>query len=200
MRAVLSVVVALILLAGFAVEVVWAAPSAQGGTVHIVRRGETLYIIARRYGTTVQAIAQANGLANPNRIYIGQRLIIPSVSAPTLPRGSPSTLPRGSPSIQPRPTVVRPQAIVPQSPAQSYYQNYYIVRRGDSLSTIARRFGTTVSAIVQANNLYHYRYIYPGQRLIIPSGSIAAPVVPTPLPAPTPVPPPPWPVNWPDFR
>lgn len=193
MRAALSVMIALILLMGFAVEAVWAAPPAQGGIVHIVCRGETLYIIARQYGTTVYAIAKANGLVNPNRIYVGQRLVIPSsISA--------STLPRGSPSIQPRSTVVRPQVIIPQSPAQNYSQNYYIVRRGDSLSTIARRFGITVSAIVQANNLYHYRYIYPGQRLIIPSGSIVAPVVPAPLPAPTPIPPPPWPVNWPDFR
>jgi LysM repeat protein len=45
--------------------------------VHIVRAGETLAIIALRYATTATAIARYNGLSNPNRIYVGQRLLIP---------------------------------------------------------------------------------------------------------------------------
>jgi LysM repeat protein len=45
--------------------------------VHVVRAGETLAIIARRYTTTATAIARYNGLSNPNRIYVGQRLLIP---------------------------------------------------------------------------------------------------------------------------
>ena len=45
--------------------------------VHIVRAGETLAIIARKYATTATIIARYNGLSNPNRIYVGQRLIIP---------------------------------------------------------------------------------------------------------------------------
>ena len=51
----------------------------QGGpTTHIVQRGETLNSIARRYGTTWQALADANGLVNPNQIYVGQKLKIPT--------------------------------------------------------------------------------------------------------------------------
>jgi murein DD-endopeptidase MepM/ murein hydrolase activator NlpD len=49
--------------------------------VHIVQRDETLYRIALRYGTTVQALAAANNLANPNLIHWGQKLIIPSAMA-----------------------------------------------------------------------------------------------------------------------
>lgn len=45
--------------------------------IHIVRYGENLTIIARRYGSTVEAIVRANRLPNRNRIYVGQRLIIP---------------------------------------------------------------------------------------------------------------------------
>ena len=41
-----------------------AQPALAQGRVHIVQRGETLYSIARYYGTTPQAIASANGLAN----------------------------------------------------------------------------------------------------------------------------------------
>jgi LysM repeat protein len=60
--------------------------SAQGNSqIHIVQRGEILYRIALRYGTTVQAIASANNIANVNRIYAGQRLVIPAVVAPPPP-------------------------------------------------------------------------------------------------------------------
>ena len=52
-------------------------PETPGVRYHRVRWGETLFWIARRYGVTVQAIAEANGLRNVHRIYAGQRLIIP---------------------------------------------------------------------------------------------------------------------------
>jgi LysM repeat protein len=50
-----------------------AAPT---GSVYIVRQGDTLAKIAARYGTTVSALMAANGIANPNRIYVGQRLVV----------------------------------------------------------------------------------------------------------------------------
>jgi len=46
--------------------------------VHVVQPGETLGSIAYLYGTTVQAIAQANGITNPDQIYPGQKLSIPT--------------------------------------------------------------------------------------------------------------------------
>jgi len=68
------VIVTLVLLVG--VVPVSAVP--QGGSVvHVVQRGETLYSIARRYGVNMWTIASANGIINPNRIYAGQRLVIP---------------------------------------------------------------------------------------------------------------------------
>lgn len=51
-------------------------PPAPTGQVHIVQTGDTLYSIARRYGTTVDAIMSANGLTSTT-IYVGQQLIIP---------------------------------------------------------------------------------------------------------------------------
>jgi LysM repeat protein len=44
---------------------------------HLIRRGETLFRIARNYGTTINAIAAANNIANINRIYWGTTLRIP---------------------------------------------------------------------------------------------------------------------------
>jgi peptide/nickel transport system permease protein len=61
-------------------------PPAQQVT-HVVQRGETLFRIAQRYGTTVEAISKANAIANPSRIYVGQRLVIPTpgTQPPPLP-------------------------------------------------------------------------------------------------------------------
>jgi LysM repeat protein len=50
-------------------------------------------------------------------------------------------------------------------------QSYYIVQRGDTLARIARRFGTTVWAIAQANNIFNINRIYVGQYLVIPGGT-----------------------------
>ena len=116
------------------------AAHAQNRT-HIVQRGDTLYSIARRYGTTVQAIMNANGLSNRNFIWVGQRLTIPGSSGGSSSGGSTAT------------------------------GGIYVVRRGDTLSAIAWRHGTTVQAIMNANGLRNSNYIWVGQRLRIPGTS-----------------------------
>ena len=45
--------------------------------VHVIESGESLYTIARRYDVTAQAIVQANGFASPDKIYVGQKIVIP---------------------------------------------------------------------------------------------------------------------------
>lgn len=69
---------------GWSTPAVSAAPAANP-LIHIVQWGENLFRIARRYGTTVEAIANANGILNPNRIYAGQRLVIPGYPPPPPP-------------------------------------------------------------------------------------------------------------------
>ena len=64
-----------------------AKPAVESGSwgcsfFHTVQRGETLSGIAVRYGTTVQALMQANGIWNPNHIFVGQRLCIPGYCPP----------------------------------------------------------------------------------------------------------------------
>src|SRR5687768_17019074 len=48
-----------------------------GGQIHTVQVGESLSVIARRYGVTVDAVVNANGLTNRNSIIAGQKLTIP---------------------------------------------------------------------------------------------------------------------------
>lgn len=120
--------------------------------------GDTLTRIARRFDTSVTAILQANPqITNPNLIFVGQELEIPT-------DGSPVPTPEPPPGSTPTPAP-------PPTGGQTY-----VVRAGDTLSAIARRFGTTVSAIAQANGIRNINFIYVGQQLTIPgSGSVPTP-------------------------
>jgi len=192
---VISIVLLLLVLAVLAFSPAEGASPPSGPTVHVVRWGENLTIIARRYGTTVEAIMRANRLTNPNRIYVGQRLVIPQ--------------PQSTPLTQPVVYVVQwgdtlysiahrygttVEAIMQANGLRSWHiyagqrltipaavsgtpqgGMRYTVRRGDTLTSIAYRFGTTVQAIVQANRLYNPSLIYVGQVLIIPAAPGAQP-------------------------
>jgi lipoprotein-anchoring transpeptidase ErfK/SrfK len=79
-----------------------ASPTASSSGVHVVQRGENLFRIALRYGMTHRVLAAANGIANPNRVYAGQRLVIPgrgtTRAAPAQPVASGQTYPASPPS------------------------------------------------------------------------------------------------------
>ena len=61
------------------------SPATPGPIVHVVQSGETLRSIALAYGVTTQEIMSANGITDPNRILVGQRLTIPGEGAPAEP-------------------------------------------------------------------------------------------------------------------
>jgi LysM repeat protein len=79
-------------------------PASTGG-YYTVQRGDNLYRIALRFGTTYSAIAVANNLANPNYIYAGQTLLIPGYAAPApvvqpvKPKGRPAPTPTPTPQV-----------------------------------------------------------------------------------------------------
>ena len=58
---------------------------------YVVQAGDTLYSIAQRFGVTVDAIAQANGIADPTQISVGQVLVIPGVDGHARPAPRPRT-------------------------------------------------------------------------------------------------------------
>lgn len=66
------------------VGMVSVRPVAASEITHVVQPGQTLFSIARMYGVDIWTLARANNLVNPNRIYVGQRLVIPAKST-TLP-------------------------------------------------------------------------------------------------------------------
>tara|TARA_B100001248_G_scaffold262195_1_gene256654 strand:+ start:17210 stop:18892 length:1683 start_codon:yes stop_codon:yes gene_type:complete len=110
-----------------------------------VRRGDTLGHIARRFRTRVSTIKRLNGMRS-SFIRSGQRLLVPARD-------------RGGRSYA--------SSSYKRSSA-SAVGGYHRVRRGENLSLIASRYGTSVSAIKRANGLRSSR-IYPGKKLKIPS-------------------------------
>ena len=78
MRKMIIILAAVLILGLLTTTVGSAAPPAYGPIYHCVRYGETLFSIGRLYGVNPYAIASANGIPNPNRIYAGQWLLIPT--------------------------------------------------------------------------------------------------------------------------
>ena len=166
-----QLVVLAILLAALAAP---ALPShAQGGGTHTVQSGENLFRIALRYNTTVEALAAANGIPDPTRIYAGQVLVIPSANTPPTTTGA-----AAPPAADPVPAAPDPAPV------------YHAVQRGETLASIGRAYGIGWTDIAAANGLANPNQIYGGQQLLIPgttapgSAALAPPVNVQPVPAP----------------
>ena len=116
-------------------------------TVYVVEPGDTLSAIAARFGTTVEAIVEANNIADAHWIYVGQQLQI------------------AGPGGIPAPTA--PAAASVSAPVTSSGRTY-TVQAGDTLYGIAGRFGTTVDSLVQLNGIADAHWIYVDQMLQLP--------------------------------
>lgn len=128
-----------------AIAIVSVFALAASGT-HVVRSGETLSEIAARNGTTVRSLVEANGLADPNLIVVGQTLKIPGGSGGGASSGGGSATPQT-----------------------------YVVQPGDTLARIAIRFRTTVAAIAAANGITNPNLIVAGRQLAVSGSGAAAP-------------------------
>jgi LysM repeat protein len=127
-----------------------ATPATAAAATHVVARGENLTRIANHYGVTVAEIVADNGIANPSRIFAGQRLAIPGVS----------------------PAAAAPAAAPAQQPAAAPAE--HVIARGETLTGIARHYGATVAAIVAANGIANPSRVFAGQRIVIPAVAAAA--------------------------
>ncbi len=94
--------------------------------IHVVQRGQSLFLIAQMYNSTVSAIAEANKIPNPNNLVVGQTLVIPIVGS------------------------------------------YYWVQPGDSLYSIAAKFGLSYQELARINGISVNEPLQIGLRLYIP--------------------------------
>lgn len=110
-----------------------------GSIVHVVRRGQTLGAIARAYGVRQREIMDLNGLTNPNRIYVDQWLLIE-----------------------------RAPRVMPEH-CRRYEPVFHVVRRGENVTRIARRYDVHPESLAIRNDLPRKgSLIHAGLRLLIP--------------------------------
>jgi LysM repeat protein len=125
---------------------------------HAVAPGESLSGIAQAYGTTTADLMAANNISDPNALFSGQRLLIPSQSL----GGSGAVLRQIGPA------------------SSGYF--FYTVQPGDTLSAIAKQFDSTMEALRTYNGLPDNETVYTGLELKIPFGPPALPINLPPVP------------------
>ncbi len=150
--------------------------------IYIAEQGDTLYDIARRFGTDVITLARYNGIADPDHIQVGQIIRIPDEIMPdrvkihiirngdtlySLAKKYNTTVGKLASlnGIQ-DPDVIEAGAVLrlPDGSAAGYHT----VMPGDSLWKIAEKHGTTVAALINKNRLCDPSDIRPGMKLILP--------------------------------
>ncbi|MGB9679840.1 MAG: LysM peptidoglycan-binding domain-containing protein [Thermoanaerobacteraceae bacterium] len=119
------------------------------GSYYTVKPGDTLYLISQKFNVSYDSIINTNNLTYPYTIYPGQTLFIPGASIPSQPVMSPQSPPYS------------------KTPCPSYYT----VMAGDTIWSIAQKFGISIDEIIRANYLVNPNMIYPGQTLVIPCQS-----------------------------
>lgn len=123
--------------------------STGGTSYYTVKAGDTLSGIANNYQTTVNTLARLNNLANPNLIYVGQRLLVQQAA-----------------------TLSQPQPTTPSTSTTTAAT--YTVKAGDTLGQIAANHQTSVNQLVQLNKLANPNLIYVGQVLTIKQATSAS--------------------------
>ena len=127
---------------------------------YVVERGDSLSVIARRFDTSVNRLVSLNQLRSRNRIQIGQRLLLPQDN-------------------------ISSQQLIAQAGDEPPEDGEYTVRRGDTVSLIASRYGVPEAELLSVNGIQDRNRIYPGQQIRLPGfgSSLVEQVVAAPIEA-----------------
>jgi murein DD-endopeptidase MepM/ murein hydrolase activator NlpD len=136
---------------------------------HVVKKGESLSKIVQQYGITVTELKQINGLRS-NRLDVGQRLLIrrgvePAMPAPVFASSAPTPIFRAPSDTSKTDPSIKVKSLNPV---------YHIVKRGETLTKIAGKYGTTSNTLRSLNGLRSTR-LKTGQRLMIRKGDDTPP-------------------------
>lgn len=122
-------------------------------TTHVVAKGDTLYSISKKYGSSVQAICDANNIGGSD-IKVGQKLVIPTGGEAAKPSLPVSTTPAASTPV-----------------AQS---GWYTVKKGDTWYAISRLYSVNVKELYALNNADANTGLKAGQKIKVPSKAVVA--------------------------
>jgi murein DD-endopeptidase MepM/ murein hydrolase activator NlpD len=164
-------------------------PEIQPPTIHTVQPGETLKTIGDFYGVDLTILVQLNGITNPNMLYVGQVLTIvpetevtPGTGELVIPEDLPSAVDAldpaaasGTPVAETVDEVDSEEALAEEPSGPVMTTNgvtssgiEHVIQRGETLFTIATRYGITMDSLQEANEITDPSRILAGQVLIIP--------------------------------
>ncbi len=140
---------------------------------HIVRRGENLTLIARRYGLNIADLLRLNKLGNRTIVRKGQKI---RVRPRATPKNAGSIGKRQSlalASFRPNRNSAKARAIAKELPKQSrkvaaMSAKRHLVRRGETLYDVSKKYGKSLGEIAKANNVKINYRVMAGERLLIP--------------------------------
>ena len=129
--------------------------------VYVVKSGDSLSKIAVSHGLNTRELAELNQITDPNKVRIGQKLILPDHSKPSTSQ----------------PTAKKSSSVkAPSSPKAAVTSGEsYVVKSGDALSKIAVLHGVKTQELMAANNIKDANRIRIGQKLVIPGAKAAVP-------------------------
>jgi membrane-bound lytic murein transglycosylase D len=130
---------------------------------YIVKKGDTLSLIARKLHVSKPDLAEANYLKATSRVAAGQKLIVPAEASALLA----ARADRGVPTTEARRTVTQTGELARASANSNRVKATYEVKRGDTLASVARLFHTTVASIKTWNPRISGSRLTAGQRLTV---------------------------------
>lgn len=122
-------------------------------STYTVARGDSLWSLAKKHGVSVADLAAANNLHGNSMLHIGQKLIIPGKAM-----ASTTATAEKAPSAK----------IPAAKPAANGHAFTHVVKAGETLGAIARKYQVSVGDVATANNISDPAKIRPGQKLVIP--------------------------------
>ena len=168
-----------------------APPTCPAGSFsYTIQRGDTLFVLAQRFNTTVSAILALNPGLDPNALQVGRIICIPGAAPPTCPAGSVAYVIRSgdtlfiiaqrfgttvsailaiNPGLDPNALRIGQTICVPQAATTCPGGTFYTIQPGDTLFLIATRFDVSVNALQTANPGLDPTRLVPGQRICIPA-------------------------------
>ena len=141
-------------------------PSPRLDRTHIVRPGESLQTIGQRYGIDWLALARANNMTNPNLIYVGQVIVLPSTA-----------LPDEAPAAQPAADSVFQPVRFPRRALAGRQYRLHLVQFGEDLARIAQTYGLSALEISNLNGFRGDMRLYLGDLVLLPQSAAALPAL-----------------------